>query len=99
VLAFNAGLVGVRGLREELSLLAQPSLVLCGNNGKPLTDGGAGYELLLPRCRVLRLPEARNVLPWEAAPETCAAIAAFCEGGGSFRGIRWPPDGSDPSRS
>jgi len=99
VLAFNAGLVGVRGLREELSLLAQPSLVLCGNNGKPLTDGGAGYELLLPRCRVLRLPEARNVLPWEAAPATCAAIAAFCEGGGSFRGIRWPPDGSDPSRS
>lgn len=54
VLAFNAGLVGVRGLREELSLLAQPSLVLCGNDGKPLTDGGAGYELLLPRAPAAR---------------------------------------------
>ena len=93
ILAFNAGLVGLRGLREEMRNLRQPLLVLIGSDGgKPLSNDGLGYQALLPRCKLLRIPAAKNVLPWEEAGATSEAIGEFCEADVSFSGIRWPPE-------
>ena len=89
VLAFNAGLVSVTGLAEELRTLRQPALVLGGDaKGKPTVESGRTFVERLPRCRVQRLEEARNVLPWEAPDATCAALAAFGEEC-SFGGLQW----------
>ena len=77
VIAFNAGMVGQRGLEDELLSLQQPTLVLIGNaKGKPLVDGGRDFEERMRNCK-LRGLQGRNVLPWESAPETCDAVRGF----------------------
>jgi len=77
VIAFNAGLVGLRGLEAELTSLPQPTLVLAGESGgKPKADDGRDFAERMRECTVRQLP-GRNVLPWESASATCAALGDF----------------------
>jgi len=80
VLAFNAGLVGMTPLREEMAALRQPVLVLFGeSNGKPTSEASRrGYRDELGRCIVRALP-GRNVLPWESAALTAEEVARFAD--------------------
>ena len=89
VLAFNAGLVGQRGLGDELSSLRTPTLVLAGaaDDLWPLSDDGAAYESRMPNCRAVRLA-GRNALPWESARETAEAVGEFVDGVAGV-GLSW----------
>ena len=88
-LAFNAGLVGQRGLGDELSSLRTPTLVLTGaaDDLWPLSDDGAAYESRMPNCRAVRLA-GRNALPWESARETAEAVGEFVDGVAGV-GLSW----------
>lgn len=88
VLAFNAGLMGQRGLGDELRRLRQPTLVLAGETaGKPLSDDGRGYEQAMQNAQVRKLA-GRNVLPWESTSATCEAVLSFVDSV-SGAGLRW----------
>lgn len=71
VFAFNAGIVGARGLYDELRDLNQPTLILQGAK-----DARSREEYLenMPHCHIQSLPDTLNVLPWERPAETARAI-------------------------
>lgn len=80
VLAFNAGMVATNGLDVELRALEQPTVVLYGTQGgKPNAESQAEYEGLMRDCRVQPIPQACNVLPWEATSASVAAVASLVE--------------------
>ena len=78
VLAFNAGLLCARDYAAELKGLAAPALILSGRADKRAV-GRRPYAAEMRACDARTLPGA-NVLPWEAARETCDAVAAFARG-------------------
>ena len=75
VVAFNSGLLSAREYATELAAATCPTLVLSGQADKRVT-GRRPYATEMQRCELQSLPGA-NVLPWEAAHESCAAIAEF----------------------
>ena len=75
VFAFNAGLVGVRGLGAEMRAMKQPMLILNGEADKR-TAKRAGYAEQMAACSLQTLPGC-NVLPWEEPQATARALAAF----------------------
>ena len=100
VIAFNAGLVGMRPLHDQLRALSQPTLVLAGDaDGKPLRSARRDYEAELPCCRLRRLEAARNVLPWERARATSKALQDFYDQCTGLGGVQWRGSSADEFRA
>lgn len=75
VLPFNAGVVGARGLYDELATqIAQPVAVVEGAGDKRQKDRG-GYAETLPDCVCVSIEGACNIVGWEQPEETASAIA------------------------
>ena len=76
VFAFNSGLIGARGLEDELRSLRAPLLVLSGSADKRVARR-SGYAEGEGACRLQTLEGTCNVLPWEDPAASAAAVQAF----------------------
>ena len=75
IMAFNAGLLLHRSLRDDLASIQQPTLILSGvadirNNGRQ------GYKTGMKDC-TLKTIRGKNILPWESSGEVCEELTDF----------------------
>jgi len=97
VLAFNAGLVGQRGLAREMRGMSQPLLVLSGVDDKR-AGARQGYVDGVGGCELLTVPGC-NVLPWESPAATADAVARFARDVAAARTDDDDDDGGGPTHS
>lgn len=76
VFAFNAGVVGARGLYDELVSLSQPTLLCEGAKDGRVKQRDAYVENVRD-CGRVRIADSLNVLPWETPLATANAITSF----------------------
>mmetsp|Transcript_12957 Transcript_12957/g.39121 ORF Transcript_12957/g.39121 Transcript_12957/m.39121 type:complete len:358 (-) Transcript_12957:1338-2411(-) len=79
VFAFNAGIVNVRGLGEEMTaFMTQPVLLLEGERDAKRKPSRDDYVAALADCQRVTVKNGLNVLPWEQPDATARALARFC---------------------
>ena len=76
VFAFNSGLVIAKGFADEIETIAGEGLkvmILSGSDDGRTAKREASALSLIPSCQLVRIA-GKNVLPWESARDTAAAI-------------------------
>jgi pimeloyl-ACP methyl ester carboxylesterase len=74
------GEYGMLDLREDLSRVTRPTLILSGANDRT-TPAASAHELvaLLPDCEEVVVPNCAHMVPYEQPDAFTAALSSFLE--------------------